>query len=60
MGQSKIRVDLIMSSLAEDAEKAQERAKKASDVFLEPLDTQIASTAVRCGVRRGSSQAQTL
>ena len=44
MGDSKIRVDLIMSSLAEDAEKAQERAKKASDVFLEPLDTQIAST----------------
>jgi polyhydroxyalkanoate synthase subunit PhaC len=44
MGQSKIRVDLILSSLAEDAEKAQERAKKASDVFLEPLDTQIAST----------------
>lgn len=44
MGESKIRLDLIMSSLAEDAEKAQERAKKASDVFLEPLDTQIAST----------------
>ncbi len=44
MGESKIRVDLILSSLAEDAEKAQERAKKASDVFLEPLDTQIAST----------------
>jgi polyhydroxyalkanoate synthase subunit PhaC len=44
MGQSKIRVDLILSSLADDAEKAQERAQKASDVFLEPLDTQIAST----------------
>jgi polyhydroxyalkanoate synthase subunit PhaC len=44
MGQSKIRVDLILSSLAEDAEKAQERVQKASDVFLEPLDTRIADT----------------
>jgi polyhydroxyalkanoate synthase subunit PhaC len=44
MGDSKIRVDLILSSLAEDAEKAQERAKRASGVFLESLDTEIAST----------------
>jgi polyhydroxyalkanoate synthase len=44
MAQSKIPVDLILSSLAEDAEKAQERAKRASDVLLQPLDTDIAST----------------
>jgi polyhydroxyalkanoate synthase subunit PhaC len=44
MTQSKIRVDLILSSLAEDAEKAQERVRGASDVFLEPLDTRIACT----------------
>jgi polyhydroxyalkanoate synthase subunit PhaC len=44
MAESKIRVDLILESLADDAEKAQERVKKASDVFLEPLDTRIGCT----------------
>ncbi|MBI5571403.1 MAG: class III poly(R)-hydroxyalkanoic acid synthase subunit PhaC [Desulfomonile tiedjei] len=44
MTQSKIRVDLILASLAEDAEKAQEKVQKASDVFLEPLHTDIATT----------------
>lgn len=44
MTQSKIPVDLILSSLAEDAEKAQERVKLASDVLLQPLDTDIATT----------------
>jgi polyhydroxyalkanoate synthase len=44
MAQSKIPVDLLLSSLADDAEKAQARARKASDVLLEPLDTAIAST----------------
>jgi polyhydroxyalkanoate synthase subunit PhaC len=44
MAQSKIPVDLILSSLAEDAEKAQERVKRASDVLLQPMDTDIAST----------------
>ena len=44
MTQPKIPVDLILSKLAEEAEKVQERAQKASDVLLEPLDTQIAAT----------------
>jgi len=44
MVKPKIPVDLLLASLAEDAEKAQFRAQKASDVLLEPLDTQIAAT----------------
>lgn len=44
MTQPKIPVDLILSKLAEDAEKAHERVQKASDVLLEPLETEIAST----------------
>ena len=44
MAQSKISVDLILSKLAEEAEKAGESAQKASDVLLEPLDTEIAVT----------------
>ena len=44
MSQPKVSVDLILSKLAEDAEKAQVRAQKASDVLLEPLDTEIATT----------------
>jgi polyhydroxyalkanoate synthase len=44
MTQPKIPVDLILSKLAEDAEKAKARAEKASDVLLGPLDTQIAAT----------------
>ena len=44
MSQPKISVDLILAKLAEDAEKAQARAQKASDVLLEALDTEIAAT----------------
>ncbi len=44
MSQPKLPVDLILSKLAEEAEKAQERAQKASDVLLQALDTQIAVT----------------
>ena len=44
MPQPKISVDLILSKLAEEAKKAGERAQKASDVLLEPLDTEIAVT----------------
>ena len=44
MSQPKIPVDLILSKLVEDAERVQERAQKASDVLLEPLDTEIAAT----------------
>jgi polyhydroxyalkanoate synthase len=44
MAQPKISVDLILSKLAEAAEKAGESAQKASDVLLEPLETEIAIT----------------
>ena len=44
MAQPKISVDLILSKLAEDAEKAGESVQKASDVLLEPLETEIAVT----------------
>jgi len=44
MDQPKISVDLILSKLAEEAEKVGESAQKASDVLLEPLDTEIAVT----------------
>jgi polyhydroxyalkanoate synthase subunit PhaC len=44
MSQSKIPVDLILASLAADAEKAQERAQRATDLFLAPLETSIANT----------------
>ncbi len=44
MVQPKISVDLILSKLAEEAEKAGESAQKASDVLLEPLETEIAVT----------------
>jgi polyhydroxyalkanoate synthase len=44
MAQPKISVDLILSKLAEEAEKAGESAQKASDVLLEPLETEIAVT----------------
>ncbi len=40
----KIPVNLILSNLAEDAEKARTRVEKASDVLLDKLDTQIAAT----------------
>ena len=44
MAQPKISVDLILSKLAEEAEKAGQSAQKASDVLLEPLETDIAVT----------------
>jgi polyhydroxyalkanoate synthase subunit PhaC len=44
MSQPKIPVDLILSKLAEDAEKVRIRTQKASDVLLEPLETEIATT----------------
>ena len=44
MVQSKIPVNLILSKLAEEAEKAGESAQKATDVLLEPLETDIAVT----------------
>ncbi len=44
MEKSRIPVDLIVAKLAEDAEKAQVRVQKASDVLLQELDTRIAST----------------
>ena len=40
----KIPIDMILRHLAEDAGKAQDRAKKASDILLGPLDTRIATT----------------
>ncbi|MBC2709738.1 MAG: class III poly(R)-hydroxyalkanoic acid synthase subunit PhaC [Desulfosarcina sp.] len=45
MSQTKIPVDLILSKLAEDAERAQSRARKASEVLLDDLDTELAQTA---------------
>jgi len=44
VGKPKIKVDSILAKLAEDAEKAQTRATKASDILLEKLDTRIAAT----------------
>ena len=44
MTQPKIAVDLILSKLAEDAEKTREWVQKAPDVLLEPLETEIATT----------------
>jgi polyhydroxyalkanoate synthase len=44
MDQAKIPVDLILAKLAEDAEKAQARVRKASDVLLGSLETEIATT----------------
>jgi polyhydroxyalkanoate synthase len=44
MSQSTIPVDLILSKLAEDAERVQSRAQKASEVLLEKMDTQVAVT----------------
>jgi len=40
----KIPVDIILKQLAKDADKAQDRAKKASEVLLGPLETSIATT----------------
>jgi polyhydroxyalkanoate synthase len=44
MEQPKIPVDLILSKMAQDVEKAHERVQKASDVLMGPLETDIATT----------------
>ena len=44
MSQPKIPVDLILSKLAENTQEAQTRARKASKVLLDDLDTDLAST----------------
>jgi polyhydroxyalkanoate synthase len=44
MAQSKIPVDLLLENLAEDAAKGEELVEKASQILLEPLDTDIATT----------------
>lgn len=44
MDKAKIPVDLILNKLAQDTEKAHERAQKASDVLLQDLETDIATT----------------
>ena len=44
MARPKIPVDFILSKLAEDADNAQTRAQRASDVLLGQLDTEIATT----------------
>jgi len=44
MSQSKIAVDLIMKKLAESTEKTKDRARKASEVLLGDLKTDLATT----------------
>lgn len=44
MPQVKIPVDLIMTKMAQDAERIQSRAKNASEVLLDNLDTDLAKT----------------
>jgi len=44
MGQPKIPVDLFISALAKDVEKAQTKAQRAADLFKGSLDTKIATT----------------
>ena len=44
MRHPKIPLDLILSSLAEDAERSTKRAREASEVLLSELDTGIATT----------------
>jgi len=44
MKQGSIPVDLIMTTMAKDAKKAQTRAQKASELLLSDLDTSIAQT----------------
>lgn len=44
MSQSTISVDLILSKLAEDAERVQSRAQKASEVLLEKMNAEVAVT----------------
>ena len=44
MTQPTIPVDLILSKLAEDAERVQSRAQKASEVLLDKMNTDVAAT----------------
>ena len=44
MSQPKIPVDLILSKVAEETERAQSRARKASEVLLDDLETDLAQT----------------
>lgn len=44
MKQFKVPVDLIISKMAEDVEKAHNRAQKASEVLLDKLETEVAQT----------------
>ena len=44
MNSTKIPLDIILERLAEDAEKAQKRASKASDVLLSDLNYELAQT----------------
>lgn len=44
MNSTKIPLDLILERMAEDAEKAQQRVSKASEVLQGQLDTDLAST----------------
>ncbi len=44
MEQPKFSLDLVLSNLATEAEKAQETVSKASEVLLGPLDTDLATT----------------
>lgn len=44
MEQSKVFLDLILSNLAAEAEKAQDTVSKASEVLLGPLSSDLATT----------------
>ena len=44
MGNAKIPIDKILSTMAEDAENFQARTQRASEVLLESMDTSIATT----------------
>lgn len=44
MSSTKIPIDLILEKMAEDAEKAQQRVSRASEVFQGQLNTDLAST----------------
>ncbi len=44
MGSTKIPLDLILERIAEDAEKAQQRVSKASEVLQGQLNTDLAAT----------------
>lgn len=44
MDKPKVSLDLILEKLAEDADRVRQRAQKASDVLLKPLETALATT----------------